>query len=110
MQPLEVDTLITTSGERYDFVINAIQPNEQANYWIKLRAIGPCSSRKVEQFAILSYENVENWEILGRELELPAFDDNLENKRVCFNPSYDYLFDKILIISSTAPQSPQRNM
>ena len=98
MQPLEVDTLITTSGERYDFVINAVQPNEKANYWMRLRAIGPCSSRKVEQFAILSYENDENWDILRKDLELPAFDDNFGRERVRSNRNYDFLLDKICII------------
>ena len=90
MQPLEIDTLITTSGERYDFVINAIQPNEKKNYWMRLRAIGPCSIRKVEQFAILSYENVENFEILTKELMLPAYDDNFGKERVCSIRNYDY--------------------
>lgn len=94
MQPLEVDTLITTSGERYDFVINAYQPNQKANYWMRLRAIGPCSNNKVEQFAILSYENVENQEILRRDMELPAFDDDFGRKRVSFNRNYDYSPDK----------------
>uniref|UniRef100_A0A182QTI3 Uncharacterized protein n=1 Tax=Anopheles farauti TaxID=69004 RepID=A0A182QTI3_9DIPT len=48
-----VDTLVTISGERYDFVLTANQT--PGNYWIRVRGIGFCDPMRVEDFAILSY-------------------------------------------------------
>lgn len=45
--------LIMTTGERYDFVINADQP--VGAYWIQLRGLGECGIRRVQQLAILRY-------------------------------------------------------
>ena len=97
LQPKEIDTLITTSGERYDFVITTNQPNEQKNYWIRLRAIGPCSDRKIEQFAILSYENEENSAILQRNMILPDYNDNFKRERVSYKTIFLPQNVKILI-------------
>ncbi|XP_058056326.1 uncharacterized protein LOC131207717 [Anopheles bellator] len=48
-----VDTLVSISGERYDFVLTANQP--PGNYWLRVRGIGFCNSMRVEDFAIVSY-------------------------------------------------------
>nr|XP_019548835.2 laccase-2-like [Aedes albopictus] len=53
LQPITVNTLVATSGERYDFVVSADQPSD--DYWIRVRAIGPCDYRKISQGAVLSY-------------------------------------------------------
>lgn len=78
IKPITVDTLIYTSGERYEFVLEANQSigkfkamNLTKNqiksietsfcfmypgtYWIRLSAIGPCEPLKLEQFALLTY-------------------------------------------------------
>ncbi|XP_035911110.1 laccase-2-like [Anopheles stephensi] len=55
LQPRKVDTLITTSGERYDFVLEANGPKD--TYWVRLRALGPCADLELEQFAVLRYTN-----------------------------------------------------
>ncbi|XP_035795872.1 laccase-2-like [Anopheles albimanus] len=47
------DTLVSISGERYDFVLAANQP--PGNYWVRVRSIGFCDPMRVEDFAILSY-------------------------------------------------------
>nr|CAD20461.1 laccase [Pimpla hypochondriaca] len=55
-QPLElvtVNTITSFAAERYDFVLNANKPI--GNYWIQLRADGPCINRKMQQFAVLHY-------------------------------------------------------
>ncbi|KAL1396378.1 hypothetical protein pipiens_010547 [Culex pipiens pipiens] len=53
VQPQMVDTLISLSGERYDFVLTANQP--PGNYWIRVRGIAFCNKNPVEGFAVLSY-------------------------------------------------------
>uniref|UniRef100_A0A8W7K8J2 Multicopper oxidase n=2 Tax=Anopheles albimanus TaxID=7167 RepID=A0A8W7K8J2_ANOAL len=53
VQPRMIDTLISTSGERYDFVLAANQ--KPGNYWVRVRAIGFCNVERREEFAILSY-------------------------------------------------------
>ncbi|XP_055549126.1 uncharacterized protein LOC129732340, partial [Wyeomyia smithii] len=54
LQNVTVNTLISTSGERYDFVVHADQRTD--DYWLRVRAIGPCEPRKIEQLAVLSYQ------------------------------------------------------
>ncbi|KAG5671819.1 hypothetical protein PVAND_001994 [Polypedilum vanderplanki] len=54
LQPVMIDSLVSTSGERYDFVLHA---NHQtgSSFWIRLRALGLCEANKIEQFAVLAY-------------------------------------------------------
>lgn len=42
-----------TTGERYDFVINADQA--VGAYWVQLRGLGECGIKRVQQLAILRY-------------------------------------------------------
>lgn len=42
-----------STGERYDFIINAEQP--VGAYWIQVRALGECGNKRVQQLAILRY-------------------------------------------------------
>ncbi|XP_058126505.1 uncharacterized protein LOC131280930 [Anopheles ziemanni] len=53
LQPRKVDTLVTTSGERYDFIVDA--QGARDTYWVRLRALGPCEQLQLEQYAVLSY-------------------------------------------------------
>lgn len=55
VRPITVNTLYSSAGERYDFVVRANQP--PGNYWIRVKAMGVCDGTVAEQFAILSYEN-----------------------------------------------------
>lgn len=73
LQPITVNTLVTTSGERYDFVVNADQPTD--DYWIRVRAIGPCTNRQLSQFASLSYQplSVPEEDIAFLDKETPDF-------------------------------------
>ncbi|KAJ9592214.1 hypothetical protein L9F63_001215, partial [Diploptera punctata] len=55
VKPVEVDNVEISSGERYDFVINANQ--EVKSYWMEVRGKGlPCASINNYQLAILKYE------------------------------------------------------
>ncbi|XP_026474637.1 laccase isoform X1 [Ctenocephalides felis] len=53
VQPVEVNTIISFSGERYDFVIEATQP--AGAYWIQLRGLGECGIERAQQLAVLRY-------------------------------------------------------
>ncbi|XP_046993056.1 laccase-4 [Schistocerca americana] len=53
VQPVAVNTIISFSGERYDFVITADQP--VGAYWIQVRGLGECGNRRVQQLGVLRY-------------------------------------------------------
>ncbi|XP_015602372.1 laccase-5 isoform X1 [Cephus cinctus] len=53
VHPVNVNTIISFSGERYDFVINADQPI--GAYWIQLRGLGECGIKRAQQLGILRY-------------------------------------------------------
>ena len=55
IEPIMVDRIGLTTGERYDFVLTADQ--NIANYWLKLYTTDPsCPGDVREEFAILRYE------------------------------------------------------
>lgn len=85
LQPLTVNTLVTTSGERYDFVLNADQPS--ANYWIRLRAIGPCDYLNIDQTAVLTYLpfSVPETDIAFTDRDIPAFSESLFEETISAN-------------------------
>ncbi|KOC59409.1 Laccase-1 [Habropoda laboriosa] len=50
-----VSKLISAAGERVDCILNA---NQSASaYWIQVRGLGECRDKRVQQLAILRYEN-----------------------------------------------------
>lgn len=55
VKPLTVDTLVSTGGERYDFVIGANQ--KPGDYCIKVKLLGLCEFDHVEQYGILTYSD-----------------------------------------------------
>ncbi|XP_035721855.1 laccase-2-like [Vespa mandarinia] len=60
LEPVVVDKIVSVTGERYDFILNANQSS--GSYWIQLRGLGECSALKIIQFAVLIY---------GSKLALP---------------------------------------
>lgn len=61
-EPVEVDSLVSYAGERFDFVINANQPI--GNYWMRIRGLMDCDERftKAHQGAIIRYNGAEEEE------------------------------------------------
>ncbi|XP_043504919.1 laccase-5-like [Polistes fuscatus] len=55
VQPVVVDKIISLTGERYDFVLNANQ--NSGSYWIQLRGLDECAPKKIIQLAVLVYDN-----------------------------------------------------
>ncbi|XP_063700380.1 uncharacterized protein LOC134830740 [Culicoides brevitarsis] len=65
VHPENVNTLISTSGERYDFVVNADQA--PGNYCVRVKLLGVCNH---EQFAVLSYVDADaSYEVAVSEYE-----------------------------------------
>lgn len=62
IEAMEVGSIVTYSGERFDFVLNANQ--EVGNYWLRLKGLMDCSERFTSAFqvAILSYEGAAETE------------------------------------------------
>lgn len=54
IEPVQVESLVTHAGERYDFIVDAYQ--EPNDYWIKVRGEGECFTLKLSQRAVLRYE------------------------------------------------------
>nr|CAD7586191.1 unnamed protein product [Timema genevievae] len=52
VHPVVVNTIISFSGERYDFVINADQ--NVGAYWIQVRGLGECGSKRAMQLGVLN--------------------------------------------------------
>ncbi|XP_012277841.1 laccase isoform X2 [Orussus abietinus] len=53
VEPRLVNTIITGSGERVDFILTANQTTTA--YWIQVRGLGECQEKRVGQLAILTY-------------------------------------------------------
>ncbi|XP_053672224.1 uncharacterized protein LOC128722576 [Anopheles nili] len=102
-----VDTLVSISGERYDFVLTADQP--PGNYWVRVRGIGFCDPMRVEDFAILSYRTPDTTTSADEGLTveqslayptepLPAYDEPFPQGVIlnhqtapCYTPGDPYL-------------------
>lgn len=96
VRPLpDIDELFSSGGERYDFVLEA-DGRPGGEYWMRVRASGSCAAMRLEQFAVVRYEeeeNVEHNDVNGTSggqeevvtRELPAFEEELEmlGHRVC---------------------------
>lgn len=66
IEAMEVGSIVTYSGERFDFVLNANQ--EVGNYWLRLKGLMDCSERFTSAFqvAILRYEGAPDEEPTGQ--------------------------------------------
>ncbi|CRK86538.1 CLUMA_CG000110, isoform A [Clunio marinus] len=67
LQPATVESLASTLGERYGFVINANQSEDIL--WWRIKTVGSCEASQVEQFVMLSYAKPEiNSEVLTKSI------------------------------------------
>ncbi|XP_062551445.1 uncharacterized protein LOC134216595 [Armigeres subalbatus] len=98
VKPHIVDTLISISGERYDFVLTANQP--PGDYWVRVRGIGFCNSQRVESFAILSYadSSVPTKKLMFPDQYPPVYDNPYPLGRTlnhhmtqCYTPGDDFI-------------------
>lgn len=55
VKPVTVDTLISTGGERYDFVVYAHQ--KPGDYCIKVKLLGNCEQFNIVQYGVLTYSD-----------------------------------------------------
>ncbi|ETN61043.1 multicopper oxidase [Anopheles darlingi] len=85
LQPHKVDTLVTTSGERYDFVVHANGVKD--TYWVRLRALGSCEQLQLEQFAVLSYKHDPKEKLAFPQEEPPPYDKPFAGARTANHPN-----------------------
>lgn len=55
-KPVVADTLFFISGERYDIVVTADKKGPPRDYWVRVRALPPCT-KEIEEFAVLRYHD-----------------------------------------------------
>lgn len=55
-KPVVADTLFFISGERYDIVVKADKQGPPRDYWVRVRALPPCT-KEIEEFALLRYHD-----------------------------------------------------
>ncbi|XP_043269699.1 laccase-like isoform X2 [Venturia canescens] len=53
IEPVLVDSIVSLSAERYDFIITT--DKKSRNYWIQARGLGECADREIQQLGILRY-------------------------------------------------------
>ncbi|XP_030081054.1 laccase-2 [Drosophila hydei] len=83
IEAMEVGSIVTYSGERFDFVLNANQA--VGNYWLRLKGLMDCSERFTSAFqvAILRYEGapeVEPSAELGYDHNATGIELNVMNR------------------------------
>ncbi|CAK9828077.1 Oxidoreductase OpS5 [Anthophora retusa] len=78
LKPRVVDSIISATGERADFVLTANQTEDA--YWIRVRGLGECADKGVQQFAILKYVNGPS------KPSLPPPGYNIIRNGVIYNP------------------------
>lgn len=63
INPIQVDSLVSYAGERFDFILNADQPS--GNYWLRAKGLMDCDERflKAHQGAIIRYNGTVGNEI-----------------------------------------------
>ncbi|XP_076641101.1 uncharacterized protein LOC143352472 [Halictus rubicundus] len=87
-RPVVVDSIISSAGERYDFVLNANQT--PGAYWIRLRGLIDCADIKLQALAVLQYVNASATlstpepkydEVLPQNVVLNPLDGNCSGTR-----------------------------
>ncbi|KAB0803227.1 hypothetical protein PPYR_00197 [Photinus pyralis] len=89
LQPVQVDRIILTSGERYDFIIHT--DNEPGHYDIEVQAVGLCTDLGISQVAKLEYIDecltnsvTSNWLPIGKVYHsLDSNCDETQENAIC---------------------------
>lgn len=79
------DTLISNSGERYDFILTANYT--KGDFWIKACGLGVCSIKPTETFAILSYETNKVNQTESSQPDFPAYNKTFPPGRYLNHPN-----------------------
>lgn len=105
--PTIVDSLMTFSGERYDFILNANQT--PGTYWIRVRGQVLCNTARIFQVAILQYEDSDISQTPAGPV--PSYDDF--NTGLQFN-TVNSTYNNLVSVTSLAPSdvflSPQTQL
>ncbi|XP_055907069.1 uncharacterized protein LOC129942238 [Eupeodes corollae] len=71
VEPRPFDTLVTNSGERYDFILSANYT--KGDFWIRVCGLGVCAINPTESFALLRYGTNEANDEDIKDQPQPAF-------------------------------------
>lgn len=105
IEPVEVDSLVSYAGERFDFMVNSNQPI--GNYWIRIKGLMDCDERflKAHQGAIFRYT--------GAKIMIPQDKLTYDHKRTGFqmnslNRGPNHI-DSVAIVETTSlePDTPE---
>lgn len=85
-KPVNVSSIVSQSGERYDFVINASQGRYKDNYWMRVRLLGVCEAWKIEQYALLSYapKSIDSKDLSAPDIPFPAYENDFGRQKASF--------------------------
>ncbi|XP_055302470.1 uncharacterized protein LOC129568512 isoform X2 [Sitodiplosis mosellana] len=105
IEPVEVDSLVSYAGERFDFIVNTNQPI--GNYWVRIKGLMDCDERfmKAYQGAILRYT--------GADIMIPQEKLTYDHKRIGFQMNSlnrgPNQVDSVAIVEATAlePDTPE---
>ncbi|KAL9895317.1 uncharacterized protein ACN2A1_006056 [Glossina fuscipes fuscipes] len=103
VRPRLFNTLVSNSGERYDFVLTA--NHTEGDFWIRVRAMGICKPERIESFALLRYKKGNGEEDEPDESErpdMPDYDQEYPSdltlnhpKASCFEHKDDYCITEL---------------
>jgi Multicopper oxidase len=83
VEPLNIDSLFSTTGERFDFVIDANR--DHGDYWIRIKTLKPCV-KATEGFAVLRYGNKSGAGSEFIEKDPPHNSEDFQDKRLFNSP------------------------
>lgn len=87
VHPLQIDSIYSLPGERFDFVLNADKPAK--DYWIRIQTMFPCRVIK-ESFAVLRYGDEHRMSVDNRVTfpsnTPPRFSQDFPMKRLFNSP------------------------
>ncbi|CAH0550159.1 unnamed protein product [Brassicogethes aeneus] len=100
IKPVVVDSIVASSGHRFDFVINP--KNERKDYWIQVKGVGECEFERIQQLAILRYDGGSK--TLSTR---PSYDNGLPKGKVLNPEDFDCHLQREQAICITQMESAE---
>jgi Multicopper oxidase len=83
VEPLNIDSLYSVTGERFDFVIDANR--DPGDYWIRIKTLQPCQIT-VEGFAVLRYGTKSGSGIEFVKKDPPHYSEDFPEEKLFNSP------------------------
>jgi FtsP/CotA-like multicopper oxidase with cupredoxin domain len=98
VEPFSIDSLFSSTGERFDFVIHT--NNTPGDYWVRAKTMSPCRLI-TEGFAILRYGNKSGGEVAFAPNDPPRDSQDMPMKRLFNSPKPKVLDIPFLALNAT---------